>query len=166
MGAGNRPAVSHTLRPGITVWECRPCACIVSGLGVGPAIPLIESPDEDKTLSSEILQVFAAGPTTIVGFHARDALEDINVVDCRDDIIALVEEHNTKVICFELSRVRLIPSGLLGLLASLRQMDLEVRVLNPSEDVRDVLSITNFDKLIVIEEVELDHADFAGFVAS
>ena len=107
-------------------------------------------------MSSEILQVYSAGETTIVGFHARDALEDVSVADCRDDLIALVEEHDTKVICFELSRIRLIPSGMLGLLASLRQMDLEVRVLNPSDDVRDVLAVTNFDKLIAIEEVELD----------
>lgn len=110
----------------------------------------------ETTLSSDILHVFAAGPTTIVGFHAQDVLEDINVAECRDEIIALVEEHSTQVICFELSRVRLIPSGMLGLLASLRQMDLEVRILNPSPDVREVLSITNFDKLIAIEEVELD----------
>jgi anti-anti-sigma factor len=116
----------------------------------------IKAPEEDKTLSSEILQVFAAGETTIVGFHARDALEDVSVADCRDDLIALFEEHGTQVICFELSRIRLIPSGMLGLLASLRQMDLDVRVLNPSDDVRDVLSVTNFDKLITIEEVELD----------
>lgn len=107
-------------------------------------------------MSSDILQVYATGPTTIVGFYARDLLEDINVAECRDEIIALVEKHGTQVICFELSRVRLIPSGMLGLLASLRQMDLEVRVLNPSPDVREVLSITNFDRLIAIEEVTLD----------
>ena len=107
-------------------------------------------------LKSDILQVYATGPTTIVGFQSHDLLEDISVVDCRDEVIALVEQHGADVICFELSRVRLIPSGMLGLLASLRQMDLEVRILNPSPDVRDVLSITNFDKLITIEEVELD----------
>jgi anti-sigma B factor antagonist len=107
-------------------------------------------------VNSDILQVLAAGPTTIVAFHATDILEDINVAECRDEVIRLVQENATEVICFELSRVRLIPSGMLGLLASLRQMDLEVRVLNPSPDVREVLSITNFDKLIVIEEVQLD----------
>lgn len=105
---------------------------------------------------SSILQVLAAGPTTIVTFRASDILEDINVAACRDEIIDLVKSNGTEVICFELSRVRLIPSGMLGLLASLRQMDLEVRILNPSPDVREVLSITNFDKLIAIEEVELD----------
>lgn len=107
-------------------------------------------------LRSDILQVLATGPTTIVSFGTADILEDINVVECRDEIINLIEESGTEVICFELSRVRLIPSGMLGLLASLRQMDLEVRILNPSPDVREVLAITNFDKLIEVEEVELD----------
>ena len=107
-------------------------------------------------MKTDILQVLAAGPTTIVAFRPTDVLEDINVAECRDEVIQLVQDHGTEIICFELSRVRLIPSGMLGLLASLRQMDLEVRVLNPSPDVRDVLSITNFDKLIAIEEVELD----------
>lgn len=107
-------------------------------------------------MKSDILQVLATGPTTIVAFRATDLLEDINVAECRDEVIRLVQDNSTEVICFELSRVRLIPSGMLGLLASLRQMDLEVRVLNPSPDVREVLSITNFDKLIAIEEVQLD----------
>ena len=100
--------------------------------------------------------MLASGPTTIVSFYATDVLEDINVAECRDEIIELLQTNGTQIICFELSRVRLIPSGMLGLLASLRQMDLEVRVLNPSPDVREVLSITNFDKLIAVEEVELD----------
>jgi len=107
-------------------------------------------------LKSDILQVLASGPTTIVSFGKADVLEDINVAECRDQLLKLVEESGTEIICFELSRVRLIPSGMLGLLASLRQMDLEVRVLNPSPDVREVLSITNFDQLITIEEVHLD----------
>jgi anti-sigma B factor antagonist len=110
----------------------------------------------ENRVKSDILQVLAAGPTTIVSFGTRDMLEDINVAECRDELLRLVQDSETEIICFELSRVRLIPSGLLGLLASLRQMDLEVRVLNPSPDVREVLSITNFDKLIAIEEVPLD----------
>ena len=110
----------------------------------------------EKLVKSDILQVLAAGPTTIVSFGTKDLLEDINVAECRDELLDLVQKSRTEIICFELSRVRLIPSGMLGLLASLRQMDLEVRVLNPSPDVREVLSITNFDRLIAIEDVPLD----------
>ncbi len=103
----------------------------------------------------EILQVYEAGPVTVVGFGGRDILDDINVADCRDELVQLVKDHECHTIAFDLTGVRLLPSGLLGLLASLRNMDLEVRIYNPSPDVREVLSITRFDQLMQIMEVDI-----------
>ena len=54
---------------------------------------------------------------------------------------------------FDLTGVRLVPSGLLGLLASLKKLGIEVHLYNPSNDVREVLEITRLDKLFKIHEL-------------
>lgn len=107
-----------------------------------------------------ILQVYSAGPTTIVGFGGRDVLDDVNLALCRDEVIDLIEDHGANVIAFDLTGVKLMPSGLLGLLASLRKHDVEVHIYNPSEDVRDVLAVTHLDRLLSIHEIEI--ADMNG----
>ena len=105
--------------------------------------------------SREVLQVYEVGPTTVVGFGGRDILDDINVANCRDELVQLVTDHQCQVIAFDLTGVRLLPSGLLGVLASLRNLGLEVRIYNPSPDVLDVLAITKFDQIFQISNVEI-----------
>lgn len=105
-------------------------------------------------IRSERLKIYEAGPTTVVGFGGQVIVDDISVADCRDEILEVVREHNAQVVAFDLTGVRLIPSGLLGLMASLRHMDLEIRVYNPSPEVREVLSVTMFDRLIDVREVD------------
>ncbi len=107
------------------------------------------------TIRSERLKVYEAGPTTVVGFGGRVIVDDISVADCRDEILQIVQSHDAKVVAFDLTGVRLIPSGLLGLMASLRHMDLSIRVYNPSPEVREVLSVTMFDRLIEVREVDV-----------
>lgn len=106
------------------------------------------------TIRSERLQVYEAGPTTVVGFGGQVIVDDISVADSRDEILEVVRENNAKVVAFDLTGVRLIPSGLLGLMASLRHMGLEIRVYNPSPEVREVLAVTMFDRLVEIREVD------------
>ena len=106
------------------------------------------------TIRSERLQVYETGPTTVLGFGGQVIVDDISVADCRDEILEIVKAHDSKVVAFDLTGVRLIPSGLLGLMASLRHLGLTIRVYNPSPEVREVLSITMFDQLVEIREVD------------
>lgn len=101
------------------------------------------------------LQVYQAGKLTVVGFGGRDVLDHLNLVDCRDEITALIKEHQCEILAFDLTGVRLMPSGLLGLLASLRQLGVEVHLYNPSPDVREVLEITKLDQVLELHYVEL-----------
>lgn len=102
-----------------------------------------------------LLEVYQTGPTTVVGFGGRDILNDVNVAACREELLALIEREKCRIVAVDLTGVRLLPSGLLGLLASLRSSGAEVQLYNPSPDVREVLSITNLDKLMNIREVEV-----------
>lgn len=100
-----------------------------------------------------VLHVYKAGPETVVGFAGQDVLDDANVAECRDQVMALIDEHECKTMHVDLTGVRLVPSGLLGLLATIRRREIEVHLYNPSDDVREVLGVTNLDKLMPIHDV-------------
>ena len=101
-----------------------------------------------------IMEVYSVGPTTVVGFGGRDLLDTVNLAACREEIVALIAREHCRVLAFDLTGVKLIPSGLLGLLSSIRQLGAEVHLYNPSDDVREVLSVTNLDRLMPIFEVD------------
>ena len=103
-----------------------------------------------------ILDVYSIGPTTVVGFGGRDVLDGVNLAACREEIVALIAREHCRVPAFDLTGVKLIPSGLLGLLASVRQLGTEVHLYNPSSDVREVLSVTNLDRLMPVHDIDLD----------
>jgi anti-anti-sigma factor len=104
------------------------------------------------------LQVYEVGPTTVIGFGGDDVLDDLNVIVYRDAIEELITNNDIEVLAVDLTGVRLIPSGLLGLLASTRRHGVEVHIYNPSEDVREVLSVTNLDKVMPIHEVSVERS--------
>lgn len=105
--------------------------------------------------SHEILRVYETGPLTVVGFGAGEVLDTIDLGECRDEILELLKTHDCKVLAFDLTGVRYVPSGMLGLLASLKRRGIEVHLYNPSPDVREVLEITRLDRLFQIHELVL-----------
>jgi anti-sigma B factor antagonist len=102
-----------------------------------------------------IMEVYSVGPTTVVGFGGRDVLDSVNLAACREELVDLITREQCRVLAFDLTGVKLIPSGLLGLLASIRQLGAEVHLYNPSDDVREVLSVTNLDRLMPVHEIDL-----------
>jgi anti-sigma B factor antagonist len=106
-----------------------------------------------QTTSS--LEVYQAGKLTVIGFGGREVLDNLNVAECRDELVGLIREHHCSVLAFDLTRVRLIPSGLLGLLASSRKQGVEVHLYNPSADIREVLEITKLDQVLQLHDLEL-----------
>lgn len=102
------------------------------------------------------LQVYQTGPTTVIGFGGSDVLDDVNIAAFRDQIVAILEKSACKVLGVDLTGVRLVPSGLLGMLTSIRRRGVEVHIYNPSPDVREVLRVTNLDRLMPVHEVEIE----------
>ena len=101
------------------------------------------------------LEVYQPGELTVIGFGGREILDDLNLAECRDDLLELIREHDCHVLAFDLTGVKLIPIGLLGLLASIRRLDVEVHLYNVSDDIREVLEITKLDQVLELHEVEL-----------
>ena len=58
--------------------------------------------------------------------------------------------------------MRLIPSGFLGLMASVRGLGVDVHLYNPSPDVREVLETTNLNRLMPIHEIDFSCGGTAG----
>ncbi|MBM80849.1 MAG: hypothetical protein CMJ78_09670 [Planctomycetaceae bacterium] len=103
------------------------------------------------------LEVYEAGKTTVVGFGGRQLLDQINIVACRAELVELVKQHESEIMGFDLEGVKLVPSGLLGLLASLRDLGVSVEIYNPSEDVSEILDITKLNQVITVKEVDFDY---------
>ena len=102
-----------------------------------------------------ILTVYELGELTVVGFGGHEILDQMHVADFRDEVTALIEEHNCKVLAIDLTGVTLIPSGLLGMLASLRKSGVEVHLYNASDDVREVLAVTRLDQWLPVHQVDM-----------
>ena len=105
-----------------------------------------------------VLKVYSVGPTTVLGFGGEDVPSEFNAAHYRAAISDLLVANNCNVVAFDLTGVKLVPSGMLGLLVSLRQLNgLEptVQVFNPGEDVLDVLQITKLNKMIEVHQVDV-----------
>ncbi len=96
------------------------------------------------------LEIVRNGEVTVVGFGGRELLDQVNLSACRDQITELVKRNQTKTLAFDMTGVRLIPSGLLGLLASLRDTVDKIQILNPCEDVREALEVTKLNQIFEV----------------
>ncbi len=105
-----------------------------------------------------LLKVYSAGEVTVLGFGGNDLPSEFNAAHYRAAISELVKTHQSTIIAFDLTGVRLVPSGMLGLLVSLTRipgLPLKVQVFNPSRDVREVLSITKLNRMIEVHEIDV-----------
>ena len=101
------------------------------------------------------LNVYQSGKLTVVSFVSAELLDQIIVSECRAEIGELIKEHNCEVLAFDLTGVKLVPSGMLGMLASLGRLGVQVLVYNPSDEIREVLEITRLDSLLQVQKVDL-----------
>ena len=116
----------------------------------------IRVPAGDQPAGVPLLQVYRVGKLTVVGFGGQDVPDELNLAFYREQLIELIREHKCEELAFDLTGVLLIPSGLLGLMASIRDQGVKVAVYNASKDIREVLAITNLDELIEIREVDTE----------
>lgn len=106
-----------------------------------------------------LLKVYSSGPVTVLGFGGEDVPSEFNASHYRAAITELLKQNSSSIVAFDLTGVRLVPSGMLGLLVSLTRIEglpLKVQVYNPSVDVREVLAITKLNRMIEIHEIDVD----------
>lgn len=105
-----------------------------------------------------VLKVYSVGETTVLGFGGDDLPSEFNAANYRAAITDLLIANNCRIIAFDVTGVKLVPSGMLGLWVSLRSIEgLEprVQVFNPSDDIKEVLQITKLNTMIEVHEVDV-----------
>lgn len=100
-----------------------------------------------------VLKIYQTGELTVVGFGGQDVPDEVCIAAYREQLFQLIKDHKCKVLAFDLTGVTLIPSGMLGVLTSLRSKVERLELYNPSVDVREVLHMTRLETLFDIKEV-------------
>lgn len=126
-------------------------------------------PDDDFLITrccmakfSDVFKVYQAGELTVVGFVGQSLPEYERVVRCRDLLVDFLQQHECRTLALDLTGIPFIPSGILGLLVSIRQIGIELLFYNPSPTVVDVLETTKLNNLIRIEYVKTGLAGNEG----
>jgi len=99
-------------------------------------------------MTADALEVYETGERTVVGFGGREVLDQLDLAECRDELERIIETESCRTLAVDLKGVQLLPSGLLGLLATIRGMGVIVQVDNASADIRQLLQITELDKVL------------------
>ena len=125
---------------------------------IEPEQPAAEDVAQQYALTDDdLLRVYSVGPVTVLGFGGNDVTSEFNAAHYRAAIVDLVKLNHSSIVAFDLTGVKLVPSGMLGLLVSLARipgLPLRVQLFNPSTDVREVLSITKLNKFIEVHELD------------
>ncbi len=110
---------------------------------------VLAQPAADQTHRLEVLQT---EPTLVIGFGGRDLPPDHVLGRYLGEIGELLDRTGSHELVFDMQDVLIIPSGFLGVLASITKRGVAVSVRHPSPDVRDVLELTHFDQIVKIED--------------
>lgn len=97
-----------------------------------------------------LLTITRDGPCTIIGFRHKSFPDEMSIAAYRDQVYRLLEDPECKVIKFDVAGVKLFPSGMLGLLVSVRNRGCEVEVINAAPEVLETLKITKLDTLLTV----------------
>ena len=114
-------------------------------------------PNQYALTDDGILKVYGVGATTVLGFGGKDVPSEFNAAQYRAAIADLLTANQCTIVAFDVSGVRLIPSGMLGLLVSLRKLEginPTVQLFNPSSEIEDVLQITKLNTMIEVHHLE------------
>lgn len=105
---------------------------------------------------SQALELYQAGSLTVIGFYGRQILEGFTPLDCRNELEAIIRDHSCRTLAFDLTGVKILPSGMLGLFASVKKSGVDVLLYNSGREVREVLEVTKLDTILELFEVDLD----------
>ena len=104
---------------------------------------------------ANLCEVYEAGKLTVIGFEGRNVPSDFWLGQYNSEFLRMVEEYNCEELAVDLTGVEFIPTGLLGLISSLRQNGVMVSLYNPSPDVCAVLKAVELDGIIPTHQVEI-----------
>lgn len=110
--------------------------------------------DRERWLAIHSIKVQRSGRLTVVEFRSGDAAEQCCVTRCRDVLIGLVKDNQCEQFAFDMTGVERMPSGLLGVISSIRKLGVKVNIYNPPPAVMEALEITELNRQIETKRFE------------
>lgn len=98
-------------------------------------------------MSEAAIELLEPGDVTVVGFRGDTFLGATHIPLLQESINRIINEHQPKVLQFDLSGVALLTSDMLGFFISIKNRGIDIALYNPSEDVRKVIEVTRLDEL-------------------
>lgn len=99
------------------------------------------------------LKVYEAGKVTVVGFDGVEVPDEVCVAGYREQLEKLIDQHQCETLAFDLTGVKLVPSGMLGLLISLKKKGVQIDLFNASEPLREALEVTHLLPMFNLREI-------------
>jgi len=99
-----------------------------------------------------VLRIYEQGTSIVVGFAPDTGLSEINIEESQAELVRLLHLNSCQSLTFDLSDMNSAPPGLLEMMYSMAQRDVEICVFNPSPAVQRLLKTTRLSDLIL--EVE------------
>jgi anti-sigma B factor antagonist len=100
-----------------------------------------------------LLRITRDGASITIGFNRLDVPDEVCIAGYRQQVFDLLDQNpDCKLLTFDVTGIHLLPSGMLGLLASLKKRVPNIEVLNPARDVREALRVTRLNTLFKIRE--------------
>ena len=96
-------------------------------------------------------QIHESGPLTRIGFVEGELPHFTDDPACRDELLRIVRRNGCQRIVFDLGGLRGVNSSLVSLLLLPMRQGVEVTVTHPSRHLRDVLRVTQVDRIIAVE---------------
>jgi anti-sigma B factor antagonist len=102
-----------------------------------------------------LLRITRDGGTLTVGFARADIPDEVSIASYRDQVLHTLDEHpDCRRLTFDVTQIRMLPSGMLGLLATVKKRGREVEILNPSKDVQEALRVTRLITLFKVRHAK------------
>ena len=90
-----------------------------------------------------------------IGFNRADIPDEVCIAGYRDQVLRTLDEHpDCRRLTFDVTQIKMLPSGMLGLLATVKKRGREVEILNPSKDVHEALRVTRLITLFTIRHAK------------
>ena len=94
------------------------------------------------SVDPNLLTFVRDGARVIVSFNSKDVPDEVSIAGYRTQLLDMVQKSGCDVLTFDLTGIKVLPSGMLGLLVTLKKRGQQIELLNPSADIQEVLRVT------------------------
>lgn len=120
-------------------------------IGTGDEVP----PGDSGVLAAgaalpNALDISRDGDCTVIRFNGNTVPDELCIAAYREQIFKQLDVPGCKLLRFDLTGVKILPSGMLGVLSSVKTRGFDVEVTNASQYIRDTLRMTRLDTLIQV----------------